>query len=585
MKRTRQYRTCFLECIALAVLLIGVVLVMLIHFNPGFTHYSSAVTPFFILQPDDVKEEIIPDYAGIRRTYTLTLPETNTGTTTGARLTFYLRHTIAQYEVEGSTLENDLAENDSPHIGKTPGNYWISIPVRPAYAGKTVHITLTPVYSSVRDTEPTFMVITKDALLSMLELPQDRLILSLSLGAIAAGLFLSLFVFAMPLAGREKRIIFYLGTVTITAGIWKLSGLPSVTLLLDYWGIQKEIWFTGITSYLLMMVYSMRLLTLMHEEQHTLWGNICFYISAFLMALLLLLQMLNVVELHQMLIWYGIAMVGLHMAFLLKQKPGRSELLWTLPFFLSLGIDLLIYSVTGTMRKAPVFLLWCILNLFVRGFSFIWGAILRERVLRKREEELHDSRVKNMMNQIHPHFICNTLSSIYVLCMDDPKKAMQVIQDFTDYLRANFTALTATELITFSDELRHTKAYVAVESLRYADKLHVDYDTRHTAFRLPPLVLQPLVENAIKHCLGKGIGPEHIVVRTWAEKKGAFISIEDDGPGFEPNWEEDEQHVGIENVQERLRLMCGGTMEIHSDTSRGTAITIFIPASNGLSRR
>ena len=55
MKRTRQYRTCFLECVALAVLLIGIVLVMLIHFNPGFTHYSSAVTPFFILQPDDVK--------------------------------------------------------------------------------------------------------------------------------------------------------------------------------------------------------------------------------------------------------------------------------------------------------------------------------------------------------------------------------------------------------------------------------------------------------------------------------------------------------------------------------------------------
>ena len=94
-----------------------------------------------------------------------------------------------------------------------------------------------------------------------------------------------------------------------------------------------------------------------------------------------------------------------------------------------------------------------------------------------------------MMNQIRPHFIYNTLTSIYVLCRDDPERAALIVQNFTEYLQSNFTALTATELITFSDELRHTKAYVSVESYRYREKLSVDYDIRHTAFRLPPLTL------------------------------------------------------------------------------------------------
>ncbi len=582
MKRTHKYRAYLPEAAALGVCLLCVLLVTLIHLNPGFTYYSSAVTPYLILQPDSVREEAIPDYAGIRRTYTLTMPDSNTVTTTGARLTFYLRHTIAQYEVENSTIKNDMAEKDSPHIGRTPGNYWVSIPVRPAYAGKTVHITLTPVYPSIRDEEPTFLVITKDTLLNMLELPRDGLMLSLGLVAVAAGLFLALLVFVLPLAEREKRIIFYLGAVTVTAGVWKFCGLPSVTLLLDYWGCQKEIWFTGTVNYLLMMILSLRLLAVMGEERKNAWGNVCFYISAILGAALLLLQIMSIVELHQMLIWYGIGVAGLHFAVLLKRRPSRSELLWALPFFLTLGIDLLVYRISGSMRAAPAFLIWCILNLFVRGFSFVREAILRERVLRKREEELRDAKVKTMMNQIRPHFIYNTLSSIYVLCMDDPQKAMQVIQDFTDYLRANFTALSATELIAFSDELRHIKAYVAVESLRYGEKLRVEYDSKHTAFRLPPLTLQPLVENAIKHCLGKGIGPEHIAIRTWAEKNGAFIAVEDDGPGFAQNWkEDDEQHIGIENVQERLRLMCGGTMTIHSDSSKGTVITVFIPVTDG----
>ena len=563
---------------AAAVFLLCVLLVVLIHLNPGSERYANAVNPFFLLQPDSVEVEAIPDYAGTRRTYTFTLPEADSATTTGARLSVYLRHTLAEFSIDDSTLFNDLTGSEASHIGKTPGSYWVSIPVRPVYAGKTVRVTLTPVYESVRNDEPVFMIIGRDTLLSMIELPKDGLLLILSLTAAAAGLFLMIISLVLPLDGQYRRRIIYLGAVTMAAGLWKLCGLPVVTLILDYVGIQKEIWYTGAVSYLLMMVLSLRLLTAMRDGGESRPGTICVYVSAGAAILLLVLQLLNLVELHQALIWYGIGMAFLHLVSLFGKKPSRSELLWLLPFYLTLGIDLVIYFLCGSMRGAPAFLIWVILNLFVRGFGFIREAILRERDLRKKEEELRNAKVTTMMNQIRPHFIYNTLSSVYVLCRDDPPRAMEVIQDFTAYLQANFTAISADSLISFTDELRHTKAYLAVEAIRYGDKLTVEFDTQHTAFRLPALTLQPLVENAVKHGLGKGVGPEHIKVRTRSEDDRAVITVEDDGPGIWSASKDSEVHIGLANVRERLELMCGGTLECASRPGGGTAVTVTIPA-------
>ena len=560
-----------------AVFLLCVLTVILVLINPGSERYANAVTPFFMLQPDAVTEEAVPGYAGIRRNYTFTIPEADSATTTGSRLTAYLRHTIAEVSVEDSELVFDNSEADAFHIGKTPGNYWLSIPVRPVFAGKTVHVTLTPVYDSVSNEQPMFMVITRDTLLGMIVMPQDRLLLVLSVAAIAAGLFLALFSLAMPLEKRDKRRVFYLGLVTVFAGLWKVCGLPVVPLLLDFAGIQKGIWFTGALSYLFMMILSLRLLTDLREEGAHRTGSVCFYIASAAAALLIVLQITGIAELHQMLLWYGIGMAALHLISILGKKPAASELLWLLPFFLSLGIDLVIYLVTGSMRNAPAFLLWILANLLLRGLGFVNAAIKRERALRKKEEELRDAKVRAMMNQIRPHFIYNVLTSIYVLCKEDPELASQVIQDFTAYLQANFTAISATNLISFGDELQHTKAYVAVESLRYADKLTVDYDIRHSAFRLPPLTLQPLVENAIKHCLGKGIGPEHITIRTFSENDHAVITVKDNGPGIDPDDADSEVHVGLRNVKERLKLMCGGSLEYSSEAGNGTEVTITIP--------
>jgi LytS/YehU family sensor histidine kinase len=108
----------------------------------------------------------------------------------------------------------------------------------------------------------------------------------------------------------------------------------------------------------------------------------------------------------------------------------------------------------------------------------------------RQQQEIANQRTSLLLLQIRRHFIYNTMMSIYYLCKQDPDLAQQITLDFTTYLRKNFTAVTSENAIPFSEELEHTRAYLAVEQAQFEDRLFVDYDTPHTDFKIPPLTLQ-----------------------------------------------------------------------------------------------
>ena len=369
--------------------------------------------------------------------------------------------------------------------------------------------------------------------------------------------------------------IFFRG---VRPGVWKLSSLQLLLLLLDRYGWQRQIWFLGSACYLLMLVLSLRLLGLLRTGGENRISRLCFYLGAGTAALLVLLQLAGAAELHDVLVGYGFFMAVLHLVSLLGEKPNRQELLWLLPTFLALGLDLLILlQPNSSIRNAPFFLSWILLNLFIRGFGLIRTAIRREQLLRLREEELREAKVRVMINQIQPHFIYNTLVSVYVLCEDDPRRAMEVVKNFTAFLQANFTAITAQELIAFPEELEHTRAYLGVEQVLLEDRLQVAYDTPFTAFRLPPMTLQPVVENAVRYGVKGRKEPGRITIRSFSAEDAAVVTVEDDGPGFDPDTLDGSGHVGLQNVRERLRMMCGGTLDIRSAPGLGTTVSIRIP--------
>ena len=198
-----------------------------------------------------------------------------------------------------------------------------------------------------------------------------------------------------------------------------------------------------------------------------------------------------------------------------------------------------------------------------------------EQYLRQQQEIAHQ-RASITVLQMRPHFIYNTMTSIYYLCKVNPDKAQQVTMDFTTYLRRNFSAVASDSTIPFSEELDHTHAYLAVEQAQFEDMLRVDYDVQYTQFRVPPLTLQPVVENAVKHGLDPDSDPLHVIIQTRATASSSIIVVKDNGSGFDSAIADDPSTT-LANIRQRLKMMCDGKLDIVSRVGFGTVATITIP--------
>ena len=198
---------------------------------------------------------------------------------------------------------------------------------------------------------------------------------------------------------------------------------------------------------------------------------------------------------------------------------------------------------------------------------------------KKLKEELEQSRIAVMLSQIQPHFLYNSLTSVMDLCDKNPKQAKAAIADFADYLRGNLSSLKTENLISFRTELEHIEKYLRLEKLRFQDELEVVYDIQIEDFMLPTLSVQPLIENAVKHGVGRKIGGGTVSIHTSETEDEYIIRITDDGVGFEDSVyaDNDSIHVGIENTKKRLDMMVNARLEIESKKGEGTTACILIP--------
>ena len=213
-------------------------------------------------------------------------------------------------------------------------------------------------------------------------------------------------------------------------------------------------------------------------------------------------------------------------------------------------------------------------------FLFIFIISDQEEKLEQQTRELSDLKMTILTQQMQPHFIYNTMNTAYLLSQNDPEQARTLIRDFMTYLKSNIGALSVAEPVPFSEELRCTKAYADILIRRFGGRFSVEYDVTFMDFELPPMTLQPMVENAIKHGVLMSDKPgRSILIRSSLEGASAVITVSDNGPGFDvkaaPSGES--THIGLENVRERLHYMSRGTLLVDSAPGEGTTVTIIIP--------
>lgn len=223
---------------------------------------------------------------------------------------------------------------------------------------------------------------------------------------------------------------------------------------------------------------------------------------------------------------------------------------------------------------------------------------LRARVatlleMRRSAQEALKSEMAFLRAQIKPHFLFNTLNTIAWFCEQDGQKAKELLDQFSEYLRNSFDFKNLEAYTSLRKELEFVQAYLEIEKARFGERLrtviHVDEEALDV--KMPPLVLQPLVENAVLHGIMKRIEGGCVEIAVKRSGKEAEFTVRDNGVGMPPERAEalladrsggkPSRSVGVRNIHMRLKKLYGTGIRLASEAGKGTTVTFAVPLDGG----
>jgi len=211
----------------------------------------------------------------------------------------------------------------------------------------------------------------------------------------------------------------------------------------------------------------------------------------------------------------------------------------------------------------------------------IWNNARIEHRLHEQEKLLLAAKISALASQINPHFLFNTLTSISSLIRSQPETARMVVHRLSALLRRRLR--DPNHFVSLREEVEALQEYLDIETIRFGPQLRVamDLDDEALDVPVPSMILQPLVENCIKHGLSRKVGGGTVTVQAKPLADGALIEVSDDGLGMSEERLETalSDGIGLSNVNERLRVIYGArsTLRITSQLGRGTRIAFEIP--------
>ena len=219
----------------------------------------------------------------------------------------------------------------------------------------------------------------------------------------------------------------------------------------------------------------------------------------------------------------------------------------------------------------------------------IWNAIRVERKLEEQGRLLLEARLDALQRQINPHFLFNTLNSITSLVRSQPELAREMVVKLANILRVLLRDREA--FLPLREELQFTDDYLDIEVVRFGSKLNVVKEIAEDTLDIvvPGMLLQPLIENSIKHGLEPRISGGTVTLRSRITDEGRLmVEVEDDGVGIGPERDDASPTsgivrqgtgIGVRNVRERMEVLYGNlaTVEINSRPGRGTKVTLMMP--------
>jgi signal transduction histidine kinase len=202
------------------------------------------------------------------------------------------------------------------------------------------------------------------------------------------------------------------------------------------------------------------------------------------------------------------------------------------------------------------------------------------------EAELSRAQLHALRLEIEPHFLFNTLNSIAALIrLKDSRRALEMLVDLSQFMRANLDQSPdkIVQLVALSTDLEWVKRYVKLQQTRFGDRLDVRYEIDDASLdvEVPTLLLQPIVENALRHGAARQTQPCRVVIEASRQRDRLELRVADDGAGLPPDFELGRHAgTGLRNIQSRLEHLYGGAarLDVRRGAGGGTTVSVTLPA-------
>jgi two-component system, LytTR family, sensor kinase len=292
-------------------------------------------------------------------------------------------------------------------------------------------------------------------------------------------------------------------------------------------------------------------------------------------------------------LWVPLTMLALWLA---HQYPlGRGRLLPRLGLHLLLGMAVVIFFRAGAVLVLNPWVGWYatvpplpeLLLTSAQNNAFLYSLLVGvahaayyARESRRRDEQLAEARLLTLKAQIQPHFLFNTLNTIALMVRESPTDAERLITRLSELFRHALEGATIHE-VPLADELRFAAAYLEIEAARFEERLRVEWQIDPAALkaRVPHLILQPLVENAIRHGIAPRSAAGRLRVAARREDGRVRLEVEDDGVGLAVASQPGAAGVGLANVRARLAALYGpaGELALGPTPGGGVTATLVMP--------
>lgn len=449
---------------------------------------------------------------------------------------------------------------DTPEPFRSPGNGWYCFISPGIPAGNEVELTVRSYYGDGRGAAESLLgrlyLGDGSGLYQMMLKSIDFFSIVLLCATVAGILYLLEGILQGAYADGLRISIF--GLYCVTGGLWCITDTlyPYLTLLIT------PSWLASVLNMLGLLLFPIALAVMMRYYMRGAWTRRAMslvVLAESVTAVLCLTRQFtgNADMLEQQFELSAVALAALGVAVLCTAVDLRRYrdnylmllLLTVLPVFITVAADCINVFFPFMPRRTLMRYSFSIsvLLLMLQLVSYARMEIARAEKLRRIEQELADSRISVMLSQVQPHFLYNALTGIRQLCNTDPRRASDALGHFAYYLRGNMDSLSDTQLIPFEKEMEHVRDYLYLEEMRFGDRLHVRMELEFLDFWMPPLTLQPIVENAVRHGITKKKSGGTLTIRTERAQTSVIVTVHDDGIGFELSTllTDGRSHVGI----------------------------------------